>query len=172
MLVIGGNITRDLELKYTPSGIACLDFSIANNHVWFNDAGEKKEDVCFVECRIWGKPAETVAANFQKGAAIVVEGRLAQERWEDNVTGKARSKTLIRVTKWHFGSRAAKTGPRDDDEGSQTAARGSQRPHSPPTARSYTPTTNRPPPPGNTASRFHDEDGPITDGIEGDDIPF
>jgi single-strand DNA-binding protein len=164
-IVIGGNITRELEVKYTPSGTACLDISIANNHVWFNDAGEKKEEVCFVEARIWGKAAETVAAHFGKGSPILLEGRLTQERWEDKATGKARSKTLLRVNKWHFaGQKSGRPAPSDEEADAAGVPRGSQRPHQPPTARTHPPT------PRPAAAQNFDE--PISDGTDGDDIPF
>lgn len=101
-LIQKGNITRDLELRYTPSGMAVVDFGIAINRSWTDNAGQKKEDVTFADWRAWGKSAETLFKFFHKGKPILLEGRLSQEEWEDKATGQKRRKTLGIVEAWHF----------------------------------------------------------------------
>lgn len=97
-----GNITRDLELRYTPTGTAVLDFGIAVNRAWIDASGTKKEAATFIDWRAWAKTAETLARCFHKGKPILLEGRLEQEEWEDKQTGQKRRKTLGIVENWNF----------------------------------------------------------------------
>lgn len=166
LVIIGGNVVRDPELSYTPKGTPALDLSIANNKVWYSDDGEKKEKVSFIECRFWGKQAENVAKFFTKGKPILVEGELSQESWEDKETGKRRSKTLITARAFHFcgdggGSRRTIT---DEPPPDHPATR---RPDSAPARRSGHQFGPQP-----TRAADPVDDGPIMDGIDGDDIPF
>lgn len=97
-----GNITRDLNLTYTPKGTPVLDMGIAVNEVWTDDAGQKQKSVTYLDVRWWGQQAETVANYFCKGKPILVTGRLTQEEWTDKETGKPRRKTLILGKSWEF----------------------------------------------------------------------
>jgi len=99
---VGGNLTRDPELRYTPKGTAVTDFGVANNRNWYDEAGDLQEEVNYFDCVAFGKPAETISQYFGKGGAICVEGRLKQESWEDKQTGKPRYKIKIIVEKFHF----------------------------------------------------------------------
>ncbi len=92
-----GNLTRDPELRYTPSGAGTCEFAIGVNRSW-NDkkTGEKKDEVAFLDIVAWGRTAELCAEYLKKGRSVFVEGRLTQDRWEDTKTGQKRSK--IRVT--------------------------------------------------------------------------
>ena len=101
-MMLAGNLTRDPELKFTPNGTPVLDFGIAVNHRWRDDAGNLKEDTYFGDCRAWGKQAESIAQHFHKGKPIFIEGRLAQEKWIDKETQKERRKTLTIVKEWQF----------------------------------------------------------------------
>ncbi len=84
-----GFLTRDAELKHANSGTAILSFSIANES-WF---GEKYTS--FFECTAFGKRAESVANYMTKGTAVVIQGKLKQDRWEKD--GQNRSKVVIIV---------------------------------------------------------------------------
>ena len=165
-VVLGGNLVRDPEVSYTPKGTAVLDISIANNEVWTDDAGEKHEEVTFVEVRFWGKQAENGGRLCHKGKPIVVEGRLSQQRWEDKETGKARSKTLIKASKFHFagdsggGRRPINEEPPPDHPAARRPAPAPPRR----TGHQFGPQPTTPPP--------RVDDGPIMDGLDGDDIPF
>jgi single-strand DNA-binding protein len=76
-----GNLTRDPELRYTPSGTAVCSFSIATNRNWTTDTGEKKEEVEFHRIVAWGKLAELCSQFLTKGRKVFVEGRLATRSW-------------------------------------------------------------------------------------------
>ena len=116
-LIQKGNITRDLELRYTPNNSAVVDFGIAVNRTWQDAAGNKHEAVTFTDWRCWGKSAETLVRFFQKGKPILLEGRLEQDEWVDKQTGEKRRKTLGIVEAWHFagdtraGGKAAEAPP-------------------------------------------------------------
>jgi single-strand DNA-binding protein len=101
-VAIIGNIVRDIELKYTPSGAAVAEFSVAVNEVWYNDAKEKQERTHFIGCVAWGKTGENIAKYFSKGQRIAVEGALNQDTWEDKESGKKREKTKVKVLGFDF----------------------------------------------------------------------
>ena len=101
-VIIGGNITRPLELRRTTSSRAVLEFGVATNRRWVDDAGQVKEDVTFIECRAWGRTAEVIAQYFEKGRPIFVVGRLQQDEWEDKGTGEKRRKMVVVVQEFSF----------------------------------------------------------------------
>jgi single-strand DNA-binding protein len=76
-----GNLTRDPELRYTPSGTAVCSFSIATNRSWTTDTGEKKEEVDFHRIVAWNKLAELCSQFLVKGRKVYVEGRLQTRSW-------------------------------------------------------------------------------------------
>lgn len=76
-----GNLTRDPELRYTPSGTAVCSFSIATNRNWTTDTGEKKDEVEFHRIVAWNKLAELCSQFLVKGRKVFVEGRLATRSW-------------------------------------------------------------------------------------------
>ncbi len=90
-----GNITRDPELRFTPSGQANASFGLAVNRVW-NDrqTNEKKEAVSFFDVVCWREMAENVSESLSKGARVVVTGRLEQRSW-DGPDGDRRSKIEV-----------------------------------------------------------------------------
>ena len=76
-----GNLTRDPELRYTPSGTAVCSFSIATNRNWTTDTGEKKDEVEFHRIVSWAKLAELCSQFLTKGRKVFVEGRLQTRSW-------------------------------------------------------------------------------------------
>lgn len=76
-----GNMTRDPELRYTPSGTAVCSFSIATNRNWTTDQGEKKEEAEFHRIVAWNKLAELCSQFLVKGRKVYVEGRLQTRNW-------------------------------------------------------------------------------------------
>ena len=74
--VITGNITRDLELRYTPSGMPAVTYTVAVNNVWYDDDGKKHEECDFIPVSTTGKQAERDAKFLHKGSPVAVEGRL------------------------------------------------------------------------------------------------
>ena len=91
-VVLVGNLTRDPELRYTPKGTAIAKIGIAVNRVWTNEAGEKKEEVTFVDVDVFGRTAENVGQYMRKGRPILIEGRLRLDQWDDKQTGQKKSK--------------------------------------------------------------------------------
>lgn len=76
-----GNLTRDPELRYTPTGAAVCTLGIATNRTWTTDAGEKKEETEFHRVVAWNKLAELCSQLLSKGRKIFVEGRLRTNAW-------------------------------------------------------------------------------------------
>jgi single-strand DNA-binding protein len=90
-----GNITRDPELRFTPSGQATASFGLAVNRIW-NDrqTNERKEAVSFFDVVCWREMAENVSESLSKGSRVVVTGRLEQRSW-DGADGERRSKIEV-----------------------------------------------------------------------------
>src|SRR5580658_1693528 len=91
-VILVGNLTRDPELRYTPKGTAIAKVGLAVNRVWTNEAGEKKEEVTFVDVDIFGRTAENVGQYMRKGRPMLVEGRLKLDQWDDKQTGQKKSR--------------------------------------------------------------------------------
>ena len=85
-----GNLTRDPELRYIPSGSAVATFTVAMNRVYKLQTGEKKEEVSFVRVVVWGRMAEVCGEYLSKGSPVFVEGRLQSRSW-DGPDGQKRS---------------------------------------------------------------------------------
>lgn len=77
-----GNLTRDPELRYIPSGTAVASFTVASNRVYTSSAGEKKEETCFMRIVAWARQAELCGEYLKKGSPVFVEGRLQSRSWE------------------------------------------------------------------------------------------
>ena len=77
-----GNLTRDPELRYTPSGTPVCEFGMAVNRRYTTRDGEQREDPCFVDITVWGRRGEVVSEYFSKGKPIFIEGRLNFDQWE------------------------------------------------------------------------------------------
>jgi single-strand DNA-binding protein len=99
-VMIAGNLTRDVELRYTPSGTAIGNFSIAINRRWTSGEGEKKEEATFLNCVSFGKQAEIIAQYFKKGSGMFIEGRIQNRSWEKD--GVKRYATEIIVEEFQF----------------------------------------------------------------------
>jgi single-strand DNA-binding protein len=90
-----GNLTRDPELRYTPSGTAVCRLGLAVNRRFTTSQGESRDESCFIDIDVWGKTAEHCNQYLRKGSAALVEGRLKMDQWEDRTTGQKRSKLLV-----------------------------------------------------------------------------
>lgn len=95
-LVVLGNLTKDIELKFLPSGSAVAKSSIATTHKYKSQSGEQREEVCFLEFTIFGKGAEIANQYLKKGSKVLLEGRLTFEQWTAQ-DGTNRSKHSLRV---------------------------------------------------------------------------
>jgi len=91
-VVLVGNLTRDVELRYTPGSTAVTDISLAvNERVKRND--QWVEEANFFDVTLWGRTAEVASEYLSKGSSILIEGRLKQDRWEQD--GQKRSKVKV-----------------------------------------------------------------------------
>ncbi|MBW8000727.1 MAG: single-stranded DNA-binding protein [Planctomycetes bacterium] len=96
-----GNLTRDPQLSYLPSQTPVVEFGLAVNRRWTAKDGTKKEETCFVDCRAFGKTAETINKYMTKGKPIFVEGRLDFDSWNAQ-DGTKRSKHRVTVENFQF----------------------------------------------------------------------
>lgn len=95
-VILMGNVTRDFDVKYTASGTAVCEIGLAVNRQWFDKAtNQKKEEVTYVGVTCWGRTAEIAGEYLRKGSPVHIEGRLAQESWDDKETGKKQTKTKV-----------------------------------------------------------------------------
>lgn len=108
-VLLMGHLTRDVELKHTPSGTAVGAIGLAVNHTYKGKDGQKKEEVCFVDCEAFGKTAEIAAQYLAKGRAVFIEGRLKLDQWEDKSSGAKRSKLKVVVDGLQFVGDGKKT---------------------------------------------------------------
>ncbi len=111
-VIIAGNVARDIEIRHVGNGTAVADVSLAINSQWKDkNSNEKKEEVTFVDCTLWGKTAETAGQYLSKGSPVLFEGRLHLETWEDKKSGSKRSKLKVIVETMQFlGSPPGKSG--------------------------------------------------------------
>jgi len=90
-----GNVTRDIELRYLQNQTAVCDFSLAINNNFTAKDGTKREEVTFVDVTFFGRPAEIAAEYLRKGSPVHIEGRLKQDSWDDKTTGQKRTKLKV-----------------------------------------------------------------------------
>jgi len=95
-VILVGNLTRDCELRYLPSGSAVCTTGIATNRKFKNQQGEQKEEVCFIDITFFGRTAEIANQYLGRGKKVLVEGRLKLDQWTDQNGGK-RSKHSVTV---------------------------------------------------------------------------
>ena len=99
VITIIGNLTGDPELRFTPSGAAVANFTVASTPRQFDrQANEWKDgETLFMRCSIWREAAENVAESLTRGTRVVVQGRLVSRSWEDKETGQKRSVMEMQV---------------------------------------------------------------------------
>jgi len=177
-----GNLTRDPEVRYTPKGSAVCDMAIAVNRRYLNEAtGERVEEVTYLDIVLWNKQAELAGQYLAKGRSVFIEGRLQMDSWEDKATGQKRSKIRIVCENMQFlDSKAGGGGggyQGGDDEGGGYSPQQARRPAGGGGGgggyqQRQAPAQQRPP--QRPAPQQNDDfgEGPITDGLDGDDIPF
>lgn len=110
-VILMGNLTRDPEVKFLPSGTSVANFGLAMNERYTDrETGEQKDNPCFVDVEAWGRQAEVIGEHFTKGRPILVEGSLKYDSWEAE-DGTKRNRLKVRLQRFQFvGSR------RDEDE--------------------------------------------------------
>ena len=124
-VLLMGNLTRDVELKYTPSNMAVANIGLAVNRRYKGKDGEMNEETTFVDCEAWGYTAENMAKFFSKGRPVFIEGRLKLDTWQDK-DGSNRSKLKVVVESFEFiDSRGGSGGGGGGGGGGQPAYSGS-----------------------------------------------
>lgn len=94
-VILIGNVTRSIEVKFTPKGTAVAATSLAINRTYKDDSGQKHEEATFVDVELWGRLAEIAGEYVKKGNPLYIEGRLKQESWEEKETGKKRTRLKV-----------------------------------------------------------------------------
>jgi len=114
-VILIGNLGKDPEVKYTQSGTAVANLSVATNDVWTDKAGQKQERTEWHRVVVWGKQAQVISEHLAKGKQIYVEGSLQTRSWDDR-EGNKRYTTEIRAVRVLMLGRAE--GSRMQGEGS------------------------------------------------------
>jgi len=146
---LAGNLTRDPEVRYTPAGAAVADLRLASTRVYTTE-GQRKEETCFIDVVVWGKPAEACREYLSKGSPVLVEGILQFDQWQTE-GGEKRSRHRIRADRVQFLGR-----PRAGEMGDAPPAE-------PPAERA----APRPAPPAPVTKT-----GPVDEVSDTDDLPF
>jgi single-strand DNA-binding protein len=127
-VILIGNLTKDPELRYTPSGTAVANLRLAVNSTFKDQSGQKREETCFVTVVVWSRQAEICNQYLKKGRPVLVEGRLIYRSWE--AEGKTRSLLEVRADRVQFlGSPGA--GPRDEATDAPADAQRAEEPVTP-----------------------------------------
>lgn len=111
-----GNLTRDVELRYTPQGTPVAHFGLAVNR----PTSSGNEETTFVDIEVWAKQAESCAQYLSKGRLIFLDGRLKQERW-DSEDGQKRSRLIVVAERVQFL-------PNGNGKGKEAAPEGTEAP--------------------------------------------
>jgi single-strand DNA-binding protein len=100
-VILMGNLTRDPELRKTPSGISVADLRLATSETYRKKDGETAESVCYTDIVVWAKQAENCDQYLAKGDQVLVEGRLQLDQWKTE-TGDSRSRLRVRAHRVQF----------------------------------------------------------------------
>ena len=95
-VILIGNLTRDIEMRYLPSGQALAKCGIATNRRFKDASGAQKDETMFIDITVWGRSAEIANQYLRKWSRVLVEGRLTLEQWTDQ-SGQRRSKHSVTV---------------------------------------------------------------------------
>ncbi len=129
-VILIGNLTRDPQVKYLPSGTAVAEIGLAVNRTWFDkQSNSRKEEVTFVDVTLWDRTAEVAGEYLTKGKQVLIEGRLQMDSWEDRETKQKRTKLKI------VGESMTMLGSRNDGGGAPGAGGSNSRGAAAPAAR-------------------------------------
>ncbi len=117
-VILVGNLTRDIEIRYTQGGLAVAKMGMAINRK-YKQGEEAKETTCFVDLTAFGRQAEVLKEYVAKGSPLFVEGRLEYSTWEAKEGGGKRSKLEVIVENFQF--LGGRSGGRGDQEGESRA---------------------------------------------------
>lgn len=114
-VILVGNVGRDPEVRFTPSGTAVANFSLATNEVWTSKTGERQERTEWHRIVVWGKQAQLAGEWIKKGRQLYVEGSLQTRDWEDR-NGQKRTTTEVKAQRFVLlgrGDGPGRGGPQD-----------------------------------------------------------
>jgi single-strand DNA-binding protein len=94
-VMIIGNLGKDPEMRFTPSGQSVTNFTVAVSRSWKNSDGQPQEETEWFNIDAWGRLAELTNEYLSKGKKVYVEGRLRTESWEDKNTGEKKYRTKV-----------------------------------------------------------------------------
>ena len=154
-VILLGNLTRDPELRYLPSGMAVTDIGLAVNDRRKGQNGEWVEETTFVDVTLWGRTAEVASEYTSKGSPILIEGRLKLDSWE-TPDGQKRSKLKVVGERLQLLGTKGQGGGQGGDEGARPR----------PAARPQNSAYSQEAPPDQAY------DAPPAEASGGDDIPF
>lgn len=122
VVCLDGRLTDDPELRYTSSGTAVCDLSIAVNRYYRDKNDEQVEETSFFDVTAWGNTAEQCDQYLSRGQQVIIQGRLKQDRWESE-NGDSRSKVKIVAENVQFGGggNSGKGGTSGQSKGQQGA---------------------------------------------------
>ncbi len=141
-VILVGNLTRDPQMSMLPSQTPVAEIGLAVNRRWRGQNGEQREETCFIDCRAYGKQAETLGQYMKKGRPILVEGRLQLDSWEGK-DGTKRSKHRVIIERFQFLGGGGQGGGQGGGGGYQAAAPSAPasaqapQPEAPPMPQSY-----------------------------------
>jgi single-strand DNA-binding protein len=115
-VIMVGNLTRDIELRYLPSGSAVAKSAVATSYKYKSSTGEQKDEVCFLDFNIFGRSAEVANQYLRKGSKVLLEGRLVFEQWTAQ-DGSTRSRHSLRVDTMKMLDTKAEPGMAGDNQG-------------------------------------------------------
>lgn len=116
-VILVGNLTRDPELRYTPSGQAVCNLGLAINREFKDKQDQKQKDTTFLRVTVWGKQGESCGTYLKKGRPVLVEGRLQSSNWEDKDGKKMSSVEVVAERVQFLGGRD--NGGQRNDQASQ-----------------------------------------------------
>ncbi|MDE6885542.1 MAG: single-stranded DNA-binding protein [Helicobacteraceae bacterium] len=117
-IIIVGNLTRDVELKYLPSGSAVATLGLASNRRYKKQDGSQVDEVCFVDVELFGRTAEVANQYLKKGSQILIEGRLTFRIWSDQSGAKRSKHTITAESMQMLGSKNQTSNDQGSDYGS------------------------------------------------------
>lgn len=123
-VIVMGNLTRTPELRSTPGGTQVCDITVAVNENWTDQSGKQQEKATFVDVTCWGKTAELVCRWKKQGDAVLVEGRLQQDKWVDKESGKNRTKLKVVAENVRFVGRGQGDGGGGGGQSGRQSSRG------------------------------------------------
>lgn len=111
-----GNLTREPELRYIPSGQAVASFSVAVNRVYNDKSGQKQKDTSFIRVVVWGRRAEVCGQFLTKGSPVFIEGRIQSRSWQAQDGQKRSTVEVIANTVQFLGKgKSDQTHPAEDE---------------------------------------------------------